>query len=891
MEEISVAVSIHTEDEKDEPCLNQDTSLLEFVRSEEISIASGEDKGELLLDEHSDHTYAAKEQPFENEKTCTLEFDCHADFFLAPLEGTEQQITQEIEIYAVNETHHEHEEACLSPFQTLCNLLQVSISDPYILSCTDTEICIVELYQISCREMSIKLSVIIDSNFCAKIYVHRKEVSRDNDIWTGLPTKYDSVEFVTKLLSCLSCFSVCVGNPDEEYQYITPVGCGISDKVANTIRSYREGNFSATSGTLSYGSTIRSVHCSLLVKGKRCSQCLADRRMLRKRHQRAVERHNSPPTNFVHKTVKHENMSRSNLIEKINQQRDEIKSMSSEIEKLKRKCKQEILQDGVTLDLVQNIELKDLMSTCNDEFKKAYPDPNSVQRLFWEQQCKFETFGKNGMRWHPMIIRWCLYMRNKSAKAYDAMRDSGFIQLPSARTLFDYSHYTKSALGFQPDVTKMLHEEAKKLENYKNYVGLLFDEIRIKEDLVYDKHTGELIGYCDLDSISNQIMNLEKAVNDSKPTQVAKFMLVIMVRGITTNLKFPFAGFATNSITADFLYPIFWKAVSILECSVKLKVLFCTCDGASANRKFFQLHKLDNSREPVYFTKNPHDENRNLYFISDVPHLLKTARNCLSNSYSHKKTRQLWKREKDISWMHLVRLFEEHCEQDIYSPCPKLSRTHIDLTAFSYMKVNLAAQILSGTVANALEHFYDESVSETVCFIRHFNRFFDCLNVRSLFEGRNKRNPDLDPYTDVNDNRLEWLTTSFLGYFEEWRQNIENRNIAATATQKAAMTLSRQTLDGLKISVKSITECVKFMLGSGADFILTHHFNQDPLEQHFGHYRHKSGANNNPTVYDVRNMMTTLRAVGSQALQPRRGNISVNRENIPVDNTKLPRRR
>ena len=97
---------------------------------------------------------------------------------------------------------------------------------------------------------------------------------------------------------------------------------------------------------------------------------------------------------------------------------------------------------------------------------KAHPDPNSVKRLFWEQQCKFETSGKNGMRWHPMIIRWCLYMRNKSAKAYDAMRDSGFIQLPSARTLFDYSHYTKSALGFQADVTKMLHEEAKKLGMY-----------------------------------------------------------------------------------------------------------------------------------------------------------------------------------------------------------------------------------------------------------------------------------------------------------------------------------------------------------------------------------------------------------------------------------------
>lgn len=42
------------------------------------------------------------------------------------------------------------------------------------------------------------------------------------------------------------------------------------------------------------------------------------------------------------------------------------------------------------------------------------------------------------------------------------MRDSGFIKLPSTRTLFDYSHYIKSALGYQPDVMKMLHEEAAK---------------------------------------------------------------------------------------------------------------------------------------------------------------------------------------------------------------------------------------------------------------------------------------------------------------------------------------------------------------------------------------------------------------------------------------------
>ena len=34
--------------------------------------------------------------------------------------------------------------------------------------------------------------------------------------------------------------------------------------------------------------------------------------------------------------------------------------------------------------------------------------------------------------------------------------------------------------------------------------------------------------------------------------------------------------------------------------------------------------------------------------------------------------------------------------------CPKLTRSHIDLTAYSCMKVRLAAQVLSDTVAFAL---------------------------------------------------------------------------------------------------------------------------------------------------------------------------------------------
>lgn len=165
------------------------------------------------------------------------------------------------------------------------------------------------------------------------------------------------------------------------------------------------------------------------------------------------------------------------------------------------------------------------------------------------------------------------------------------------------------------------------------------------------------------------------------------------------------------------------------------------------------------------------------------------------------------------------------------------------------------------------------------------------MNVRSLFEGRNKRNPDLNPYTSNDDERLSWLTNDFLNYLSDWKESVNNRG-NFSASEKASMLLNQQTLNGLHISVKSIAECIKILVNEGAEFVFTHRFNQDPLEQHFSHYRHKGGANNNPTVYDVRNLMTQLRAVGAQEINPKKGNTTNENCDINViDNTKLPRRK
>ena len=106
-------------------------------------------------------------------------------------------------------------------------------------------------------------------------------------------------------------------------------------------------------------------------------------------------------------------------------------------------------------------------------------------------------------------------------------------------------------------------------------------------------------------------------------------MLLFLVQGLLSNLEYPYAHFVTTGVTADCLYPIVWEAVQRLEC-VGLNVLAFCCDGAAANCKFYNMHRTV-STGVVHKTKNPFCEDRFIYFICDVPHLMKTTRNCWCN--------------------------------------------------------------------------------------------------------------------------------------------------------------------------------------------------------------------------------------------------------------------
>ena len=72
-----------------------------------------------------------------------------------------------------------------------------------------------------------------------------------------------------------------------------------------------------------------------------------------------------------------------------------------------------------------------------------------------------------------------------------------------------------------------------------------------------------------------------------------------MVRGIFLNLKYAFGHFASEGFDSDQILPCALEAICILE-SIGLYVRAITADLASPNRKYFNLHKLENHQIAKY---------------------------------------------------------------------------------------------------------------------------------------------------------------------------------------------------------------------------------------------------------------------------------------------------
>ena len=381
-------------------------------------------------------------------------------------------------------------------------------------------------------------------------------------------------------------------------------------------------------------STIRHINCPFtlpqLTSGNRCSACKTYRdNVLRCALNRVLKQSDNEIS--VIETSSHANFRYLNTPEKMDRLKNLsklVRSKEKQIQDLHNRLAKTTETNGVRVGGEVHNDLVNIMNL----HKKQHPTTDEkFSSIFWNQQLKAATVkDTRQMRWHPAMIRWCLYIHHRSSGAYSTLRNSGVIKLPSERTLSDYRHHAPSKCGFSVATDMQLLELLKhqKPAHLAKYVTVILDEMYIKEGLVFQKSTGSLIGYEDLGDINNLLHDTEEQINNpgtcTRP--LAKLMLVFMVRGTFTSFQFPYAQFPAASTKGSDLFPLFRKVLSRLT-RLGIQVMAVTCDGASDNRRMFSLHSRHD--KSVYKTINMYSKEGNtIFFISDPPHLIKTIRNC-----------------------------------------------------------------------------------------------------------------------------------------------------------------------------------------------------------------------------------------------------------------------
>lgn len=221
-----------------------------------------------------------------------------------------------------------------------------------------------------------------------------------------------------------------------------------------------------------------------------------------------------------------------------------------------------------------------------------------------------------------------------------------------------------------------------------------------------------------------------------------------------------------------------------------------------------------------------------MFGFYDLPHIYKNIRTA---HLKHKISTDYGVVDSDV-----VRYFFALDQQSNSRLCPKLTERHINPSSADTMKVSLATQLLSESVAvgvlitaklNKFPKKFSKTWYPTFMFLLNFNRGFDCLNSYTENHRNNYKTP-LKP----GSFSYNYLKNEFLPYLN--RLKVQTKN-------------TLYCFDGLKQSTNAALQLAddKFSdLNCKDKSVKTRKLGSDPVEQFFATVRQRNGFNNEPSV-------------------------------------------
>ncbi|CAK1603182.1 unnamed protein product [Parnassius mnemosyne] len=257
-----------------------------------------------------------------------------------------------------------------------------------------------------------------------------------------------------------------------------------------------------------------------------------------------------------------------------------------------------------------------------------------------------------------------------------------------------------------------------------------------------------------------------------------------------------------------------------------------TFDGIASNINMVRILGANLDHEPYkpFFIY----KSAKIYTIFDACHLLKLIR----NAFADFKT---FYRNDDIISYYYITSLNELQEKIQLNLANKLTYRHVNYFK-NKMKVKLAAQLLSNSVATSIEYCEKNTnipefkgANATVNFIRIVNNTFDIFNSRNLLSPGFKK--------PINSNNVNMIFKE-LDRFTEFMQSLtlENYQKVITSNRKLGFL-------GFIFNIQSLKMLYNDYINSDLfKFLPLYKLSQDHLETFFSCIRSRGGFDNNPSA-------------------------------------------
>ncbi|KAG6439035.1 hypothetical protein O3G_MSEX000428, partial [Manduca sexta] len=329
------------------------------------------------------------------------------------------------------------------------------------------------------------------------------------------------------------------------------------------------------------------------------------------------------------------------------------------------------------------------------------------------QNSKFKGYRR---KYTPALRKFAVTLHYYSVAAYKYVRQVFNKSLPHPRVIGKWYENSSGDPGFNKQALNILEKKYK--NNGKRILcTLIADEMALRHQTTWDgtKTAGVV------DFGAGPVKSCEIA------TQAYVFTLVCM----NESWKIPVAYFLVNGLSAETRANLL--KISLSECySVGVDIVAITFDGCAPNINAANLLGCDLKHPSRLKTTFKHPEcDLEVAIMLDACHMIKLVRN------SFEAKRLIFDESgKRIRWQLLINLvkFQKNVGLNFAN---KISVRHIHFRN-EVMKVKLATQIMSMSVANALRLCNEVVTSSlfkdtegTIDFLTIFNNLFDILNSKS----------------------------------------------------------------------------------------------------------------------------------------------------------------